>query len=76
MSLRQFLFSHNMHVQVTDLHNDQLKSNTDEYIMKNQLNLQRHTEVQQRDINLLCMYLQVTTLASVLTGYHFGWHGG
>ena len=34
--------------------------------MKNQLyRLQRHTEVQQRDINLVCLYLQVTTLAGM-----------
>ena len=64
MSLRQYLFTHNMQVQVTDIHIDQLQSSTDEYIMNKQ-HLQRYTDVQQSDINLVRLYLQVTTLADM-----------
>ena len=64
MSLRQFLYIHNLQVQVTDTHIDQLKSSKDEYMMNNS-HLQRYSAVQQRNINLVRLYLQVVTLADM-----------
>ena len=65
LSVRQFLSNHNMHVTVSDVHIDELKSTTDEYIM-NEVHLQRYSASQQKDINLVRLWLQVTTLADMV----------
>ena len=65
LSLRQFLSNHNMYVTVTDVHLDGLKSSTDAYIM-DEVHLQRYSASQQKDINLVRLWLQVTTLADMV----------
>ena len=64
LSLRQYLSNHNMHVVVSDIHLDDLKSGTDEYIMQEE-HLKRYNPAQQSDINLVRMWLQVSTLADM-----------
>ena len=65
LSLRQYLFLHNMHVIVTDSYVDPLRGPTDQYIM-DPLHLQRYGTSQQRDINLVRIYLQVSTLSDLV----------
>ena len=65
LSLRQYLSMHNMHIVVTDIHVDPLHGHTDQYIMDT-THLQRYSVSQQRDINLVRMYLQVSTLADLV----------
>ena len=65
LSLRQYLFLHNMHVVVTDSYVDPLSGPTDQYIM-DPLHLQRYGTSQQRDINLVRIYLQVSTLSDLV----------
>jgi hypothetical protein len=62
LSMRQFLFCHNMTITVSDAYSIPLRSNSDQYIMQ-QCHLARYTASQQRDINLVRIYLQVNTLA-------------
>jgi hypothetical protein len=64
LSARQFLGNNNMHLQVSDLHIDKLKSPTDEYIMQSQ-HLQWYTSIQQYNLNLVKIWLQVSTLADM-----------
>ena len=65
LSLRHFLFCHNMTITITDAYSiPRLKSSTDEYIMQS-THLSRYSISQQRDINLVRMYLQVDTLADM-----------
>lgn len=64
MSLRQYLYRHNITITLTDQATPQLKSPNDQFIMQSD-HLQRYTNSQQRDINLVRIYLQVTTLADI-----------
>ena len=64
LSIRQFMSNNNLHLEVSDLHLDPLKSPTDEYIMQ-QCHLDRYTPAQQLDLNLVRMWLQVATLADM-----------
>ncbi|KAI2500344.1 hypothetical protein MHU86_14152 [Fragilaria crotonensis] len=64
MSLRQYLFCHKMTVKLTDSYEVQLASSSDQYIMQPE-HLQRYTSRQQQDLNLVRLYLQVTTLAEM-----------
>ena len=64
LSIRQFLANNNMHLTVSDLHLDPLRSSTDEYIMQPS-HLARYTPAQQLDLNLVRMWLQVATLADM-----------
>jgi hypothetical protein len=65
LSLRQYLFLHNMSVIVTNSHIDQLRGPTDQFIM-DQTHLQRYSISQQRGINLVRMHLQVVTLSDMV----------
>jgi hypothetical protein len=64
LSIRQFLANNNMSITVSDIHLDCLQGPADEYIM-NAVHLQRYSPSQQCDINLVRMWLQVTTLADM-----------
>ena len=64
MSLRQFLHKHNITIRVTDEYKIPLQGSKDQYIMQSQ-HLQRYSASQQRDLKLVCLYLQVHTLADM-----------
>ena len=64
MSLRQFLHNHNITITVSDDYSLPLHGPTDQYIMQRQ-HLQRYSAAQQKDINLVRLYLQVHTLADM-----------
>ena len=64
LSLLQFLSNHNMTLTISDLHLDPLQGPQDEYIMTSE-HLARYTPVQQRDLNLVRMWLQVSTLSQM-----------
>lgn len=64
LSIRQFLANNNMSIRVSDVHCDQLKSPTDDFIMSAD-HLKRYSPSQQRDINLVRIWLQVTTLSEL-----------
>ena len=60
--IRQFLVNNNMSITVSDIHLDRTQCSTDEYIM-NEVHLRRYSTSQQRDLNLIRIWLQITTLA-------------
>ena len=64
LSLRQFLSLHNMSVTVSDAYKIQLRGDSDQYIMQ-PTHLARYSPAQQRDINLVRLFLQVNTLADI-----------
>lgn len=64
LSIRQFLANNNMSITVSDIQKDSLQGPTDEYIM-NAFHLQRYSAGQQRDLNLVRIWLQVSTLADL-----------
>ena len=64
LSIRQFLSNNNMSIQVSDIHLDKPKGPTDNYIMQSD-NLLRYEKAQQMDINLVRLWLQVTTLSDI-----------
>ena len=64
MSLRHFLSCHNLKVTVTDQLTAPLKGSTNEFIMQRH-HLARYSEIHQRDINLVRLHLQVSTLADL-----------
>ena len=64
LSLRQFLYCHNISLTITDAPTVQLKSKSDQYIMQAE-HLARYTVAQQKDINLVRLYLQVQTLSDM-----------
>ncbi|KAI2501729.1 hypothetical protein MHU86_12735 [Fragilaria crotonensis] len=64
LSVRRFLSCHNMAITMTDVYIPPLQSNKDEYIMQSK-HLERYNESQQRDINLVRVFLQVQTLADL-----------
>ena len=55
---------HNMSITVTDAPGIQLQGPKDQYIMQKQ-HLDRYSAAQQRDLNLVRLYLQVHTLADM-----------
>ena len=69
LSLRQFLFCHNMTISTSEAYTPPLLSDTDQYIMQAS-HLARYTAAQQRDINLVRLYLQVTSLAEMSNCTH------
>jgi hypothetical protein len=64
LSMRQYLYCHNMTISVSNAFTIPLRSGSDQYIMQ-QCHLARYTVAQQRDINLVRIYLQVNTLANM-----------
>ena len=54
-----------MSITVSDIHLDTLNGDTDSYIMQAD-HLQRYDNAQQRDINLVRIWLQVSTLADMI----------
>ncbi len=64
LSLRQFLSLHNMSVVVSDAYKINLRRDSDQYIMQSP-HLARYSPAQQKDINLVRLFLQVNTLADI-----------
>jgi hypothetical protein len=64
LSIRQFLYSQNMSITITHAPTVRLRSSSDQHIMQS-AHLTRYSSSQQRDINLVRMYLQVQTLADL-----------
>ena len=64
LSLRQFQSLHNMSVTVSDPFRIPLCGDSDEYIMQ-ESHLARYSTAQQKDINLVRLYLQVNNLAEL-----------
>ena len=64
LSIRQYLSNNNMSISVSDIHLDSLHGPRDAYVM-NSVHLCRYTVSQQRDLNLVRMWLQVSTLADM-----------
>ena len=64
LSIRQFLYCHNMTITMTDNPTIPLQGPQDQYIMQPQ-HLDRYSATQQRDLNLVRLYLQVHTLADM-----------
>lgn len=64
MSLRQFLYNHNITITVSDIYTPPLQGPTGDQCIMQRQHLQRYSAAaQQRDINLVRLYLQVYTLA-------------
>jgi hypothetical protein len=66
MSVRQFLFQHNLTVTLTDTLRVELRGPNDKCIMDLEA-LTRYTPIQQKDINLVRLHLQVITLSDMST---------
>jgi hypothetical protein len=64
LSMRQFLSNHNLTVTVTDSLSNTLRGPNDTHIM-NVESLSRYSIGQQRDINLVRIFLQCTTLSDM-----------
>ena len=64
LSMRQFLSNHNLTITVTDELRIPLRGDHDDFIMSAE-RLSRYTAGQQRDINLVRMYLQCSTLSDL-----------
>jgi hypothetical protein len=64
LSIRQYLSNHNMSIKVSDIHLDNLQGLTDSYIMQAE-HLERYDNSQKSDLNLVRMWLQVSTLAEM-----------
>ena len=64
LSLRQYLSCHNMTITVSESYKIPLQGPTDNYIMQPQ-HLKRYIIQQQKDINLVRIHLQVSTLAEI-----------
>ena len=64
LSLREFLSKHNLSVTLTDQPSITTTGPMDQFIMQHE-HLTRYTLCQQRDINLVRIYLQVNTLADM-----------
>ena len=65
-SVRQFLYQHNITVNISDTLRLRLSNQHDCCIMDSKA-LKRYTPGQQRDINLVRLYLQVLTLSDIST---------
>jgi hypothetical protein len=66
LSVRQYLYQHNLTVSLTDVLSVTLKSRFDQCIMSSP-SLARYTILQQNDLNLVRLYLQITTLSDMTT---------
>lgn len=64
LSVRQYLYQHNLTVSLTDVLKVKLKSRYDQCIMSSPC-LANYTKSQQTDLNLVRLYLQVTTLSDM-----------
>ena len=64
LSMRQYMFNHNITIQINDTTAIRLQSPKDEYIM-NLSRLQAYSTSAQIDINLVRIYLQATTVAEL-----------
>lgn len=64
LSMRQFMSNHNITITLTKTFSMPLSSSRDQFIMSPE-RLRGYTPDQQRDINLVRMYLQVTTLSEM-----------
>ena len=64
LSVRQFLSCHDMSITLTESYVPTLRSTSDAFIMQ-PMHLARYSVSQQRDINLVRLYLQATTLADL-----------
>ena len=64
MSLRQFLYCHNLTVDISGAYTPNIRGPTEQLIMQ-QCHLARYTPIQQRDINLVRIYLQLSTLSEM-----------
>jgi hypothetical protein len=67
LSVRQFLFQHNMSITITKSREPFLQRKHDEFIMQPTL-LRRYTAQQRLDLNLVRLHLQVSTLADLSAG--------
>ena len=65
LSVRQFLSHHNLSIRMTFPHLAPLRGRYDGYIMQAS-HLSRYSHSQQRDLNLVRIYLQVTTLSDLV----------
>ncbi|KAI2512013.1 hypothetical protein MHU86_2301 [Fragilaria crotonensis] len=65
LSMRQFMSNHNISITLTNQYKVNLQGRHDKYIMDT-ARLQRYSTNQQRDLNLVRIYLQVTTLADLV----------
>ena len=66
-SIRQFLYQHNLRIDLTDSIEPQLRTIHDKFIMDPDL-LLRFLPAQRRDINLVRLYLQASTLYDLSAG--------
>lgn len=64
LSIRQYLYQHNLTVSITDVLQIHLRSRFDQFIMSSP-SLANYTPSQQRDLNLVRLHLQVTTLSDM-----------
>ena len=69
LSIWQFLANNNTSIKVSDIHKSQLNGPTDEYIVSAS-HLERYSSAQQREVNLVRIWLQVTTLAEMADPVH------
>ena len=66
LSMRQFLSNHNLTITLTDILPQKLRTPTDQFIMSlDKLKTFESLERNSTDINLVRIYLQVTTLADL-----------
>jgi hypothetical protein len=63
-SVRDFMANHNITMTISDQPNLIVRSPTDQFIMQPE-HLQRYTPAQQKDINLVRLHLQATTLVDL-----------
>ena len=73
-SVRQFLFQHNLTLTFTNSLQIHLQGSSDQHIMQ-PLQLKKYSPQDQRDINLVRLYIQAITLSDVSTpdGNHITW---
>ena len=58
---------HNLHIEVTDTYQQEtLRRPSDAVIMQQPDHLQRYTEFQQRDRNLIRLYLRISKLSNMV----------
>ena len=65
LSMRQYMFNHNLSITITGVKPPQLASPTDEFIMSHSRLHSKYDDRAQSDINLVRIYLQATTIADL-----------
>ncbi|KAI2496020.1 hypothetical protein MHU86_18493 [Fragilaria crotonensis] len=65
LSMHQFMSNHNISMDITNALTLPLRGPNDQYIM-NSIRLKGYTTQQQTDINLIRLFLQVTTIADMV----------